>query len=146
MSMNIAEALNPTLLKKKPMASKSKEKREYLTTAELKNVVPKGKKIYKVDEIDKRYEFYYVGYVPPEELTEEEKKGVRAVYWYDLGQDVVKKHNQGTNEWELAPPDVPKFAADFEKEDLVGIVEDDDKASAPVSVPKSIADIRNLDI
>ncbi len=115
--------------------------KEYLAGKALDNVVPKGKKIFKIDEIDKRYEFYYVGFVPPDRLSDEEMKGLRPIFWYDIGLDAVKSYHVKDSKWELADKDTPKFAVSVDSGDFVGQVEEDEKETKKSS---KAADVKTL--
>jgi hypothetical protein len=99
------------------------ETKNYLTQVELKHVVPRGRKVFKLVEIDQKYEHYYTGFTPPE-LQEADKRDSKVKYWYDLGIDKVKVYSLNTDSWSLADLGTPKFAADLQKEELVGQVED----------------------
>lgn len=119
------------------------ETKTYLNQAELKHVVPRGRKVFKLVEIDQKYEHYYTGFTPPE-LQEADKRDVKVKYWYDLGIDKVKVYSQINDCWNLADLGTPKFAADLQKEELVGQVED--VVAVTPAKRRTLAEMVNEDI
>ncbi len=117
----------------------SAAKKVYLTPEEMLKVIPRNKKVFKRDEIDKKYEYYYTGFSPPSSLTPEEMKGIRPVFFYDVGIDEVKQCNVKTMEWTVT--DAPKFAVWEETGEFAGEVEDDKSEKRDDVSGKSVADL-----
>lgn len=119
----------------------------YLTEKEMRDVVPKGRRILKVDEIDRRFEFYLIGFHSPvvdEKMLSE--TGLRPIFWFDLAQEVVKIWNAKTSSWDLADPGTPKLAANIKTEQMVGIVEEDPDSLKSVKEKRDLRSLLDDDI
>jgi len=129
-------------LKQKVPIMASDDKTEYLTEAELDDVVPEGKRVKKLRNMDRRYEHYYVGHTPPE-IAAADLNGGRAQYWYDLSLDRVRLYDPETAAWKIASKDTPKLALQVSTHTIVGQVDEDNELA---TAPRGVTDLLNEEI